>query len=112
MVDWRERRRGGRVAADGGSALADLKENVSVPLGGGEWDENVGLPICVVCQNVSGTRFQYLIYMDYKDSRTQSWILWTDNLLTNGVTDRPTKWTIWKKKWGGGRRILTSFFSH
>lgn len=57
MTDWRERRRGGRVATDGGGGMAELKENVSVPLGAGEWDEAVGLPICVVCQNVSRRGF-------------------------------------------------------
>ena len=57
MTDWRERRRGGRVATDGGGGMAELKENVSVPVGAGEWDEAVGLPICVVCQNVSRRGF-------------------------------------------------------
>ncbi|KAF2635247.1 dynein [Massarina eburnea CBS 473.64] len=33
--------------ADGNSAL----DNVKVPLGPGEWDEPLGIPLCVVCQN-------------------------------------------------------------
>lgn len=32
---------------DGSSAL----DNVKVPLGPGEWDEPLGIPLCVVCQN-------------------------------------------------------------
>lgn len=112
MMDWRERRRGGRVVADGGSSLADLKENVSTPLGAGEWDETVGLPICVVCQNVGGWGFRWLICEDCEDQRARSLILLTDDLLANAITDRPTRWNIWRKKWGGGRRILTLFFSH
>ncbi|KAF1961025.1 dynein [Byssothecium circinans] len=32
---------------DGNSAL----DNVKVPLGPGEWDEPLGIPLCVVCQN-------------------------------------------------------------
>ncbi len=53
MTEWRERRRGESVAADSGGGNSDLKENVSIPLGPGEWDEALGIPICVVCQNVS-----------------------------------------------------------
>lgn len=33
--------------SDGNSAL----DNVKVPLGPGEWDEPLGIPLCVVCQN-------------------------------------------------------------
>lgn len=33
--------------AEGNSAL----DNVKVPLGPGEWDEPLGIPLCVVCQN-------------------------------------------------------------
>ncbi|KAI9871671.1 MAG: hypothetical protein M1830_002635 [Pleopsidium flavum] len=51
VVDWRERRRGGLVASDGGGGMLGLRENVSIPLGPGEWDEALGVPICVVCQN-------------------------------------------------------------
>jgi len=61
MVDWRERRRGGVVASDSGGAMLGLRENVSIPLGPGEWDEAFGVPVCVVCQNVgakgAGCRF-------------------------------------------------------
>lgn len=60
MVSWRDRGRGGSsVNLDGtatGAASAD--DDVSLPLGPGEWEEGLGLPLCVVCQNV---RFLILI---------------------------------------------------
>lgn len=39
----------GRIigGAEGNSAL----DNVKVPMGPGEWDEPLGIPLCVVCQN-------------------------------------------------------------
>lgn len=35
----------------GGSEGSSALENVKVPLGLGEWDEPLGIPLCVVCQN-------------------------------------------------------------
>jgi dynein light intermediate chain 1 len=37
----------GRNLAQEGSSM----DNVKIPLGPGEWDEPLGLPLCVVCQN-------------------------------------------------------------
>ena len=37
----------GRNLATEGSSM----ENVKIPLGPGEWDEPLGIPLCVVCQN-------------------------------------------------------------
>lgn len=37
----------GRTLASEGSSM----ENVKIPLGPGEWDEPLGIPLCVVCQN-------------------------------------------------------------
>jgi dynein light intermediate chain 1 len=37
----------GSAEASGNSAL----DNVKVPVGPGEWDEPLGIPLCVVCQN-------------------------------------------------------------
>lgn len=50
MISWRDRGRGGN-ALDGGSNTA-TEGDVSLPLGPGEWEEALGLPLCVVCQNV------------------------------------------------------------
>ena len=38
--------KGRNLPAEGSSM-----ENVKIPLGPGEWDEPLGIPLCVVCQN-------------------------------------------------------------
>lgn len=51
MIHWRDRGKtptsldnlGGTFPSDG---------DISLPLGPGEWEEALGLPLCVVCQNV------------------------------------------------------------
>lgn len=49
---WQERgRTGGSVNLDGTGAVA-TDGDVSLPLGPGEWEDALGLPLCVVCQNV------------------------------------------------------------
>lgn len=63
LADWRDYRRGGYSApagnADGaagagaGNGNGSGSGNVAVTLGSGEWDEGLGLPLCVVCQSVS-----------------------------------------------------------
>lgn len=45
MTEWRDHKRGGDTAAPPGAVVA--------PLGPGEWDEGLGVPLCVVCQGVS-----------------------------------------------------------
>lgn len=50
MISWRDRGRGGN-ALDGGGSNATSENDVSLPLGPGEWEEALGLPLCVVCQN-------------------------------------------------------------
>ncbi|KAI9667162.1 MAG: hypothetical protein M1831_001339 [Alyxoria varia] len=47
MKEWSERRKG--VNDEGVSNSSDA--NVSLPPGPGEWDEALGVPVCVVCQN-------------------------------------------------------------
>ena len=51
MQDWEQRKKGG--PHDMGGANANNDDSVNVPLGSGEWDEALGLPLCVVCHNVS-----------------------------------------------------------
>lgn len=53
MSQWKERGRGGPLNLDGTVATAAAEGDVSLPLGPGEWEEPLGLPLCVVCQNVS-----------------------------------------------------------
>ncbi|KFY17379.1 hypothetical protein V492_00712 [Pseudogymnoascus sp. VKM F-4246] len=51
MIRWRDRGKG--TALDAGSSLSAEGE-VSLPLGPGEWEDALGLPLCVVCQNSDG----------------------------------------------------------
>ncbi|OBT70519.1 hypothetical protein VE03_00352 [Pseudogymnoascus sp. 23342-1-I1] len=48
MIRWRDRGKG--TALDSGNSLSSEGE-VSLPLGPGEWEDALGLPLCVVCQN-------------------------------------------------------------
>lgn len=53
MVSWRNRgREGSSVQLDGtvGNTSGDADEDLR--LGSGEWEDALGLPLCVVCQNV------------------------------------------------------------
>jgi dynein light intermediate chain 1 len=52
MLSWRDRGRGGNNL-DGTPTASGTDGDVSLPLGPGEWEEGLGLPLCVVCQNVS-----------------------------------------------------------
>ena len=47
MTEWKERRKGTEpITANQPNGTA-----VVPPLGPGEWDEGLGIPVCVVCQN-------------------------------------------------------------
>lgn len=50
MIEWRDRRRGQDPSPAGG--LAGAGGPATIPLGPGEWDEGLGVPLCVVCQGV------------------------------------------------------------
>ncbi|KAI8948393.1 dynein light intermediate chain-domain-containing protein [Xylaria longipes] len=64
ISSWRERgRTGGSVNLDGTGAVA-TEGDVALPLGPGEWEDALGLPLCVVCQN--SERIDYL-------EKTQGW---------------------------------------
>lgn len=56
MLGWRDRGRGA-AGLEGGSANVSLEGDVNLPLGPGEWEEALGLPLCVVCQNVFQSQF-------------------------------------------------------
>ncbi|KKA26466.1 hypothetical protein TD95_000127 [Thielaviopsis punctulata] len=50
MEEWRDRGRGGSsLNLDGTQANEDA--GAALPLGPGEWEDGLGLPLCVVCQN-------------------------------------------------------------
>ncbi|KAI9711573.1 MAG: hypothetical protein M1820_002138 [Bogoriella megaspora] len=46
IIRWRDKGRNGAVDGAGGN-----DGDASLPLGPGEWDEPLGVPLCVVCQN-------------------------------------------------------------
>ncbi|KAF2139092.1 uncharacterized protein K452DRAFT_311035 [Aplosporella prunicola CBS 121167] len=48
IISWRERGRKNNLDGSPGTATDG---DVSIPVGPGEWDEPLGLPLCVVCQN-------------------------------------------------------------
>ena len=52
MKAWQERKRG-VSNYDTGNTNTGGESNVTLPLAQGEWDEPLGLPLCVVCHNVS-----------------------------------------------------------
>ncbi|PGH12307.1 hypothetical protein AJ79_04373 [Helicocarpus griseus UAMH5409] len=47
MTEWRDHKRGGDPATSAGGGSGGP---VTIPLGPGEWDEGLGIPLCVVCQ--------------------------------------------------------------
>jgi dynein light intermediate chain 1 len=51
MTEWRDRKRG-LDAATASTGVSGSGGPVSIPLGPGEWDEGLGIPLCVVCQGV------------------------------------------------------------
>lgn len=52
MARCQDKGRGSNVL-DGSHVTGASEADISLPLGPGEWEEALGLPVCVVCQNVS-----------------------------------------------------------
>lgn len=59
MLAWRHRGRGGGTNLDGTSALAETEADI--PMGPGEWEDALGLPLSVVCQNVRPIRTPHTV---------------------------------------------------
>ncbi|KAH6885381.1 dynein light intermediate chain-domain-containing protein [Thelonectria olida] len=60
MSAWKERGRGGAAINLDGTPSATATSgdgDSSLPLGPGEWEEPLGLPLCVVCQNAQKIEF-------------------------------------------------------
>lgn len=51
MREWQQRKRGTSIYDTGGSSTGN-EASVTLPLSQGEWDEPLGLPLCVVCHGV------------------------------------------------------------
>jgi dynein light intermediate chain 1 len=90
MLSWRDRGRQGGTTLDGSGAAATSEGDVALPLGPGEWEDALGLPLCVVCQNVSSHA----------------------NLClpcgSANMSCRPSKWECWRRRKAGRRRSLMS----
>ena len=52
MKDWQQPKRA-NLAPDAGTGGRNIETNITIPLSQGEWDEGLGLPLCVVCHGVS-----------------------------------------------------------
>lgn len=52
MVSWRDRGRNGSSVNLDGTGAASGEGDTALPLGPSEWEDGLGLPLCVVCQNV------------------------------------------------------------
>lgn len=55
---WKDRGRGGSALNLDGTPALTSEGDVPLPIGQGEWDEPLGLPLCVVCQNVGHSVFR------------------------------------------------------
>ncbi|KAK4237881.1 dynein light intermediate chain-domain-containing protein [Achaetomium macrosporum] len=64
MLSWQDRGRGGGTNLDGTTAPPAADGEMEIPLGPGEWEDALGLPLAVVCQNAE--KMEYL-------EKTQSW---------------------------------------
>lgn len=51
MKEWQQRKRGIPTSDIGGLTTGN-EGRVTLPLSPGEWDEPLGLPLCVVCHRV------------------------------------------------------------
>lgn len=58
MTEWRDRKRGLDANSAAAGGLSTSSGQVTVPLGPGEWDEGLGVPMCVVCQGVCHSSFE------------------------------------------------------
>ncbi len=56
--EWQQRKRGG-AAYDTGGTGSTADSNVKIPLSQGEWDEALGLPLCVVCHGVRPSIYRH-----------------------------------------------------
>ncbi|KAJ5575954.1 hypothetical protein N7535_002880 [Penicillium sp. DV-2018c] len=50
MTEWRDRKRGVDSSSGTTGGISASSGPVTIPLGPGEWDEGLGIPMCVVCQ--------------------------------------------------------------
>ena len=66
MKEWQQRKRGTSTYDTGASSTAN-EGNVTLPLSQGEWDEPLGLPLCVVCHGVCNSYTAELLLEDNEE---------------------------------------------
>jgi dynein light intermediate chain 1, cytosolic len=93
MTEWRGRRRG--LDASSGTGVANSGGPFTIPLGPGEWDEGLGIPMCVVCQGVRMEQLSWILAMSS---------LLADSSLTLCDSFRLTRLRSWKKSTVGEKR--------
>lgn len=93
MTEWRDRKRGMDANSATAGGLPNSGGPVTIPLGPGEWDEGLGIPMCVVCQGVSTSKSTLL---DIQCS------------LANHGLCRPIKLRSWKRTTAGMKSNSTS----
>lgn len=73
MAEWRDRKRG--LDAVSGTGVTSAGGPVTIPLGPGEWDEGLGVPLCVVCQGVRLVIVRRILRVDllFRPIRLRSW---------------------------------------
>lgn len=79
MSAWKERGRGGAATNLDGTPSATATSgdgDSALPLGPGEWEEPLGLPLCVVCQNVRATLQRTLYKLTDQTPRPKRWNFW------------------------------------
>jgi hypothetical protein len=96
MTEWRDRKRG---ADPSSSAVGTTGPGgqVSIPMGPGEWDEGLGIPMCVVCQGVCWCPLLLAAHIARADLISAS--------------NRQTKSRSWKRSMDGVKKNLTSSYS-
>lgn len=72
MKEWQQRKRGLPTYDTGGSSTGN-ETSVTLPLSQGEWDEPLGLPLCVVCHGVRSFIYTVGILLGVCDKTNIAW---------------------------------------
>lgn len=93
MKEWQQRKRGVSTYDTWGSGTGN-EGNFTLPLSQGEWDEPLGVPLCVVCHNVCVSKG----------------CTWAGKGLIV-ASNRPIRSTVWRSSRTGKRKSLTSCYN-
>ena len=102
MLEWQQRRGGASSYSTGGGSAGN-DSSVTIPLSQGEWDEGLGLPLCVVCHSVCAEIKTYSC--SFKHHMTEG------IAILIAKSGRPTRLRHLKWNRDGGKRNLISSYS-